>query len=111
MTKPSCVSRLLFSSALVLLALAGPTVAQQPFNKGEFAARRAKLFEKISDGVAVIFAAKGQFYPIKFRQAPDFYYLTGIEEAGAILVMVGPEKHSILFVPRRPEHVIRAEGP
>lgn len=41
--------------------------AQQPFNKNEFVARRAKLFEKIPDGIAVIFAARGQFYPVKFR--------------------------------------------
>ena len=28
------------------------------FNKAEFTARRAKLFEQISDGVAVVFAAE-----------------------------------------------------
>jgi Xaa-Pro aminopeptidase len=95
----------------VTLALVVSTFAQQPFNKSEFEARRAKLFEKIPDGVAVIFAAKGQFYPVKFRQSPDFYYLTGIEQAGAVLVMIGPSKSSILFVPRRSPEQIRAEGP
>jgi Xaa-Pro aminopeptidase len=59
----------------------------------------------------VVFAEKGQVYPLKFRQAPDFYYLTGIEEAGAILVMMGPTKRSFLFAPRRSEPMIRAEGP
>ena len=73
--------------------------------------RRAKLFEKIPDGIAVLFAAKGQHYPVKFRQSPDFYYLTGIEEAGAVLVMSGPTKSSFLFVPRRSEPQIRADGP
>src|SRR5829696_4692177 len=107
----SITIRRLFITPLVFLALAVSASAQQPFNKSEFEARRAKLFEKISDGVAVIFAAKGQFYPVKFRQAPDFYYLTGIEEAGAVLVMVGPNKSSFLFVPRRSEPQIRAEGP
>ncbi|HET7288277.1 MAG TPA: aminopeptidase P N-terminal domain-containing protein, partial [Pyrinomonadaceae bacterium] len=67
-------------TTLFVFVFAVSTFAQQPFNKDEFAARRAKLFEKIPDGVAVIFAAKGQHYPVKFRQAPDFYYLTGIEE-------------------------------
>ena len=103
--------RRLFVTTLVLLALVVSASAQQPFNKGEFEARRAKLFEKISDGVAVIFAAKAQHYPVKFRQAPDFYYLTGVEEAGAVLVMVGPGKSSILFAPRRSEPQIRADGP
>src|SRR5215213_3733806 len=95
----------------LFFALAASAFAQQPFDKSEFEARRAKLFEKIPDGVAVIFAAKGQFYPVKFRQAPDFYYLTGIEEPGAVLVMSGPSKSTFLFVPRRSEPQIRAEGP
>src|SRR5215204_2787754 len=103
--------RQFFISILLLLVFAVGAFAQQPFNKTEFVARRAKLFEKIPDGVAVIFAAKGQHYPVKFRQSPDFYYLTGIEEAGAVLIMVGPTKSTFLFVPRRSEPQIRAEGP
>jgi Xaa-Pro aminopeptidase len=99
------------STLLFLLLVAVSTFAQQPFNKSEFAARRAKLFEKIPDGIAVLFAAKGQHYPVKFRQSPDFYYLTGIEEPGAVLVMSGPSKSTILFVPRRSEPQIRADGP
>jgi Xaa-Pro aminopeptidase len=107
MRKLSISIRCLF----ITLALAISVSAQQPFHKGEFEGRRGRLFEKIGDGVAVIFAAKGQHYPVKFRQSPDFYYLTGIEEAGAVLVMVGPTKSSILFAPRRAPEMIRAEGP
>jgi Xaa-Pro aminopeptidase len=103
--------RSLLTTAFVVLVLTASTFAQQPFNKSEFVARRAKLFEKIPDGLAVIFAAKSQFYPVKFRQSPDFYYLTGIEEPGAVLVMNGSNKTSFLFVPRRSEQQIRAEGP
>ena len=95
----------------VLLLLTAPTFAQPAYNKTEFAARRAKLFEKIPDGIAVIFGAKTQFYPVKFRQSPDFYYLTGIEEPGAVLVMVGHNKNAILFAPKRNDIQIRAEGP
>ena len=101
----------LFIASLAFLMLGLSASAQRPFNKSEFAARRAKLFEKLPDGVAVICSAKGQFYPIKFRQAPDFYYLTGIEEPNAILVMIGASKSSYLFVPTRPETQIRADGP
>ena len=50
--------RHLFITPLILLVLAVSTYARQPFNKSEFVARRTKLFEKISDGVAVLFAAK-----------------------------------------------------
>src|SRR5256885_16049906 len=86
-----------FITSLAFVTLAPSTFAQQPFNKSEFVARRAKLFEKIPDGIAVICAAKEQYYPIKFRQAPDFYYLTGIEEPNAILVMIGASQRSYLF--------------
>ncbi len=89
----------LFIASLILLTLAAAAFAQQPFNKAEFAGRRAKLFEKIPDGMAIVFAAKNQNYPIKFRQSPDFYYLTGIEEPGAVLVMLGPTKATFLFAP------------
>ena len=95
----------------ILLAFAVSTFAQQPFKKDEFVARRAKLFEQMPDGIAVLFASKAQHYPVKFRQAPDFYYLTGIEEPGAVLVLSGPSKSSFLFVPRRSEPMIRADGP
>jgi Xaa-Pro aminopeptidase len=103
--------RYLFFTAIVFFALTLTAFAQKPFDKTEFAARREKLFEKIPDGMAVLFGAKGQHYPVKFRQAPDFYYLTGIEEAGAILVMMGPTKRTFLFAPRRSEPMLRAEGP
>jgi Xaa-Pro aminopeptidase len=103
--------RKLFIAPLFLLLLAVSSFAQQPFNKAEFVARRAKLFEKIPDGIAVLFAAKGQHYPVKFRQSPDFYYLTGVEEPGAVLVMSGPTKSSFLYVPRRSDPQIRADGP
>src|SRR5215203_3062637 len=106
MRKLSISIRCLF----ITVALAVSVSAQQPFNKGEFEGRRGRLFEKIGDGVAVIFAASGQHYPVKFRQSPDFYYLTGIEEPGAVLVMSGPTKSTFLYVPRRSEPQIRAEG-
>lgn len=43
------LSTTIFITALILFALAAPTFAQRPFNKAEFVARRAKLFEKIRD--------------------------------------------------------------
>lgn len=103
--------RCLLITGFVVLALAAPAFAQQPFNKSEFVARRAKLFEKVPDGLVVLFGAKGQHYPVKFRQSPDFYYLTGVEEPGAVLVLIGSNKSSFLFVPRRSDPQIRADGP
>ena len=111
MRKISNTIRGLILTPLILLVLAAPTFAQRPFNKAEFEGRRARLFEKISDGIAVIFGAKGQHYPVRFRQSPDFYYLTGIEEPSAVLVLLGPTKAAFLFAPKRTEPQIRADGP
>ena len=111
MRKFSSISiRYVFITSIILV-LATSSFAQHPFNKDEFVARRTKLFEKIGDGMAIVFAAKGQHYPVKFRQSPDFYYLTGIEEPGAVLVMLGATKRTFLFAPRRTEPQIRADGP
>jgi Xaa-Pro aminopeptidase len=97
--------------SLILVTASLTAFAQQPFDKSEFAARRARLFEKIPDGVAIIFAAKGQIYPVKFRQSPDFYYLTGIEEEDAVLVMIGPKRQTFIFARQRPQGRVNVEGP
>src|SRR5919112_317338 len=81
------------------------------FNKEEFAARRAKLFEQIADGVAVVFADEQHIHAVKFRQSPDFYYLTGVEEPGAVLLLVGRPKQAILFAHKRPPQRVSLEGP
>jgi Xaa-Pro aminopeptidase len=101
----------LFITSLVFFTLASATFAQQPFNKSEFVARRAKLFEKIPDGIAVICGRQRAALSTQIRQAPDFYYLTGIEEPNAILVLIGANKSSFLFVPTRTEATIRSDGP
>jgi Xaa-Pro aminopeptidase len=81
----------------------------------EFAARREELRTSISDGVLVLFGNKeSEDLHYSFFQESNFYYLTGWEEPGAILVMTPePEKDApdaselkglpreILFLPRR----------
>jgi Xaa-Pro aminopeptidase len=100
---------------IIWLVLASASVnafaQEKPFDRGEFSARRARLFEKIGDGVAIIFAARGQVYPVKFRQSPDFYYLTGIEEEDAVLVLVGAKRQTFIFAHKRPEGRVNIEGP
>ena len=76
---------------------------QEPFAKAEFAARRARLLERIPDGIAVVLAATEHPYPTRFRQSPDFYYLTGLEEPGAVLVLNGVTKKSVVFALNRPQ--------
>ena len=70
----------------VLLFVPGVLVAQ---SQKEFATRREALLRKVGDGVIVAFGAHepAQDY-IAFYQAPSFYYLTGLHEPDAALVMV-----------------------
>src|SRR4051812_40282800 len=103
-------TRLLLLFAL-LVAHAASTRAQAAFDKSEFASRRAKLFEQMADGPAVVFAADPHVQPVKFRQSPDFYYLTGIEEPGAILLLVGKTRESFVFARPREDWELSVEGP
>ena len=99
----------------MLLASAGLTSAQLLFTdslpKEEFAARRAKLFDKIGDGIAIIQGTAETGNAKKFRQNNQFYYLTGVEVPRAILLMDGKTKRSTLFLPPRNERMERSEGP
>ena len=88
---------------LLLLLLPLPLTGQESFDKAEFAARRARLMERIPDGIAVILAATEHPYPTRFRQSPDFYYLTGLEEPGAVLVLNGVTKTATVFALKRPQ--------
>lgn len=77
---------------------------------GTYHARRIALAAKLEGGVAVLFAAEEpalDFMP--YRQDSDFYYLTGWNEPGAALMIIGdaPQAASprtyteILFLPAR----------
>ncbi len=96
---------LLFLFALYATAAVSP----------EFAARREKLRKSLPDGLLVLFGSKeGEDLHYGFFQEPNFLYLTGWEEPGAILVITpAPEKdepggaeraalpREILFLPQR----------
>jgi Xaa-Pro aminopeptidase len=97
----------LFVSVLSLSALA---LDRQP--NADYHARRVALAQKLNGGVAVIFAAteaEGPNATLGFRQEDDFFYLSGLSEPGAALVIAaaGVDKSSsqayeeILFLPAR----------
>lgn len=96
---------------LLVLCLSVTNIFAQDFNKQEFAARRAKLAEKIPDGIAIIFANREHVHPAHFRQSPDFFYFTGVEESDAVLVINGMSKTSAVFAGNRSEIKVMIEGP
>lgn len=77
--------------------------AQAPFDKAEFAARRERLLAGIPDGIAVILGAQEHEYPVRFRQSPDLFYLTGLEEPGLVLVLNGVTRKAAVFALKRPK--------
>jgi Xaa-Pro aminopeptidase len=83
--------RLRFAGVLlVLLAAGGFASALESVPKAEYHARRVALGAQLNGGVAVLFAAEEpvlDFMP--YRQDSDFYYLTGWNEPGAALVVIG----------------------
>jgi Xaa-Pro aminopeptidase len=89
----------------------GALIAQPVFDKAEFAARRAKVFERIGDGIAVVLANEEHPHAVRYREAPDFFYLTGVEEPGAVLVLLGKQKQAIIAAAKKPEWKVRAVGP
>lgn len=90
---------LILAFALVPAAL----VAQDSLANTEFAARRARLLAMIPDGIAVILGGEEHPEAVRFRQSPDFYYLTGIEEPGAVLLLNGVSKSAVVFALKRPQ--------
>jgi Xaa-Pro aminopeptidase len=108
------MKRATFLAALLLLASSAAS-AQALFTdslpKEEFSERRARLMEKIGDGVAIILGTAETGNSLKFRQNNQFYYLTGVEVPRAILLVDGKTKRSALFLPPRNEARERSEGP
>jgi Xaa-Pro aminopeptidase len=88
--------------ALLLGFSAFPASAQPVFSRifppEEFAARRARVIETIGDGVAILQGTTERPGEQPLRQSNQFYYLAGVVEPRAILVIDGKSKLSTLFL-------------
>jgi Xaa-Pro aminopeptidase len=88
---------------LTLLAAFRVSLSAQPvftdiFPPEEFAARRAKVMTQIGDGVAILQGATERPGEQPLRQNNQFFYLTGVVEPRAILVIDGKAKLSTLYL-------------
>jgi len=96
--------------ALIIFGLALCGDLQAATNDADvFKARREALMKKLDGGVAVVYGATddgGGIVKGQFVQESSFYYLTGISEPGAALLLAPGERRykEILFLqPRNPE--------
>jgi Xaa-Pro aminopeptidase len=99
-----------------MLALAMPAAAQPPLftdslPREEFAERRARLMERIGDGLAVVQGATEDAAYVKFRQNNHFFYLTGVESPRAILLVDGRTKMATLYLAPPNARAEASEGP
>ncbi len=92
-------------------AMAQPPLFTDAFPKEEFAERRARVMEKIGEGIVLIQGTTEYPGYVKFRQNNQFFYLTGVEVPRAILRIDGRTKTSTLYVQPRNERAERSEGP
>ena len=83
-------------ATLTVLPLAAQRVGFAP---EEFTGRRAALMDRLKDGAVILFGDAAAPAGSHFRQDNDFYYFTGNEDLGAILVLVPASRASYLFLP------------
>src|SRR5262245_31074948 len=82
------------------------------FPPDEFAARRARVMAKIGEGVAILQGTTERPGEQPLRQSNQFFYVSGVVEPRAILVIDGRSKRSTLFLNARDERrETRAYGP
>ena len=105
--------------ALAALMIGPAAAAAQPvfagheiFPASEFAARRARVIEQIGTGVAIIQGTTERPGEQPFRQNNQFFYLCGVAEPRAILLIDGRAGTATAFLqPRNERREQRAFGP
>ena len=108
------MKRLITLSLLLVLSAstrAQPRLFTDAIPKEEFAERRARVMQRIGDGVAVIQGATETVAYEPFRQSNQFFYLTGVEVPRSVLLIDGRDKTTTLYLLPRNERMERSEGP
>ena len=112
MMKTGTVKGFLAAALLAGLA-AGPLFAQRTgYSPEEFVRRRAALMGQVKDGAIVLFGDASVPPGTHFRQDNDFFYFTGNEDLGGVLVMAPfMRAGAYLFLPQRSAREIQYDGP
>ena len=101
-----------FAACLVFLAAVSGLFAQRTgYSREEFARRRAALMGQVKDGAVVLFGDAAAPAGSHFRQDNDFFYFSGNEDLGAILVLVPSTRAAYLFLPQQTAREEMVDGP
>jgi len=111
------LKKILFISTIIILSNKTILFSQEKnyyqtdFTISEFEARRSKIFNEIgTNSIALIQGAPSVAGFKLFRQSNTFYYLSGIEEGHAYLLLNGKNKSSTIYLPRRDENREKSQG-
>ncbi len=88
-----------FAFLCAIVASAAIALASDPIARDEYRSRRAELRKTLEGPLALFGRGEGPDEVFRGFQEPNFYYLTGWEEPGAILLLTKSEE--ILFLPHR----------
>lgn len=99
--------------AVLLLAMAGGALFSAPpapFSPDECARRRSRLMKDAGEGLIILFGETAAPPGARFRQDNDFYYLTGSDDQGAVLVLAASRGEAHLFLPEQGPREIMVDG-
>ena len=84
---------------------------QTDFPIAEFDARRAQIFDAIGENAIALIQSAPTVAGFKvFRQSNTFYYLSGLEEGHAYLLLNGKNRTTTLYLPHREAGRERSQG-
>jgi Xaa-Pro aminopeptidase len=84
---------------------------QTDFSIADFEARRTKIFDEIGNNAIALIQSAPSVAGFKvFRQSNTFYYLCGLEEGHAYLLLNGKNRTSTIYLPHREEARERSQG-
>jgi Xaa-Pro aminopeptidase len=111
MSRQRRLSRL-FAAALLAGFFVSSLPAQRTgYTREEFVRRRAALMDQVKDGAVILFGDASVPAGTHFRQDNDFFYFAGIDDLGAVLVMLPASRASYLFLPQRSAREKQYDGP
>jgi Xaa-Pro aminopeptidase len=77
----------------------------------EFARRRSELQKQLKTGWTLLFARINEPESNNYREDNDFYYFTGLQDQGAVLLMNNERGDTIVFEPEQTARVKQVYGP
>ena len=109
--------KLLFISAILIISNKTILFSQEKnyyqtdFTISEFEARRSKVFNEIGTNSIALIQGGASVAGFKvFSQTNTFYYLSGIEEGHAYLLLNGKNKKTTIYLPRRENNREKSQG-